>query len=289
MTAVPSTTSADRYARTPCPWPASGGWYSRRHVPENDAFDRPPGRLGGPVTSLIELLTTYAFIGQERQERLGDWVGNDGDFAMDFPSRRIEWSSGPVARCDLLGSEAGGTWLWAWANTSLPFGSEVLSAANTLRQRGTELDVPELTERGFPVDDVRNGHVLGTVASGLLGGNGYYFGHGETSAVLTLVTAPELALRPADAIVLSGIITRSLGVFPVPHRPATRAYLDQRGAQVAVADDGSWQVHAPAGGQLTLTFDHLDRVSAVSLEQGPAQGRLTPPPRRGGLFRRPKR
>jgi hypothetical protein len=237
------------------------------------------------MTSLIELLTTYAFIGQERQEKLGDWVGSDGDFAMDFPGQRIEWSSGRVAHCDLLGSEAGGTWLWAWANTSLPFGGEVLSAANALRQRGIELGVPELTERGFEVDDVRNGHVLGTVASGLLGANGYYFGHGETSAVLTMVTAPELTLRPADAILLCGIISRSLGVFSVPHRQAARAYLDQRGAQVAVADDGSWQVQAPAGGQLTVTFDHLDRVSAVSLEQGPAQGRLTPPSRRG-FFRR---
>jgi len=238
------------------------------------------------VTSLVELLTSYAFISQERQERLGDWVGTDGDFAMDFPGRRIEWSSGPVARCDLLGTEAGGTWLWAWANTSLPFGGEVLSAANALRERGTELGVPELTEQGFPVDDLRNGHVLGAVASGLLGGNGYYFGHGETSAVLTLVTAPELTLRAADAILLSGIIARSLGVFSVPHRPAARAYLDQRGAQVAVAADGSWQVQAPAGGQLTVTFDQLDRISAVSLEQGPAQGRLPPPSRRGGLFRR---
>ena len=45
---------------------------------------------------------------------------------------------------------------------------------------------------------------------------------------------------------------------------------------------------APAGGQLTVTFDRLDRVSAVSLEQGPAQGRLTPPNRRGALFRRPR-
>jgi hypothetical protein len=258
-------------------------------VPENDAFDRALGPLagpaGGPVTSLIDLLTTYAFVGQERQERLGDWVGNDGDFSMDFPGQRIEWSSGPAARCDLLGTEAGGTWLWAWANSSLPFGGEVLSAANALRQRGAELGVPELTERGFGVDDIRNGHVLGTVASGLLGANGYYFGHGDTSAVLTLVTASELALRPADAILLSEVITRSLGVFSVPHRPAARAYLDQRGAQVAVADDGSWQVQAPAGGQLTVTFDQFDRVSAVSLEQGPAQGRLTPPGRRG-LFRR---
>ncbi len=238
------------------------------------------------MTSIIELLTRYAFVGQERQEKLGDWVGDDGDFSIDFPSRRIEWSSGPAARCDLLGTESGGTWLWAWANTSLPFGGEVLSAANALRERGTELGVPELTEPGFPVDDLHNGHVLGTIASGLLGANGYYFGHGEMAAVLTLVTAPELALPPADAIRLSGIITRGLGVFPMPHRPAARAYLEQRGAQVAVAADGSWQVQAPAGGQLTVSFDHLDRISAVSLEQGPAQGRLVPPNRRGGLFRR---
>jgi hypothetical protein len=261
-------------------------------VLENDVFDPALGGLAGPagspVTSLIELLTSYAFVGQERQERLGDWVGSDGDFSIDIPGQRIEWSSGPAARCDFLGTEAGGTWLWAWANTSLPFGGEVLSAANALRRRGTELGVEELTEAGFGVDEIRNGHVLGTVASGLLGANGYYFGHGETSAVLTLVTAPELALPPADAIRLSGIITRSLGVFPVPHRPAARAYLQQRGAQVAVASDGSWQVQAPAGGQLTVTFDHLDRVSAVSLEQGPTPGRLVPPNRRGGLFRRPR-
>ena len=240
------------------------------------------------MTSLVELLTTYAFVGQERQERLGDWVGQDGDFSIDFPGQRIEWSSGRAARCDLIGTEAGGTWLWAWANTSLPFGGEALSAAQALRQRGTELGVPELTEPGFGVGDLRNGHVLGTVASGLLGANGYYFGHGGTSAVLTLVTAPELALPPADAIRLSGIITRGLGVFPVPHRPAARAYLEQRGAQVAVAADGSWQVQAPAGGQLTVTFDDLDRVSAVSLEQGPAQGRLAPSNRRRALFRRPR-
>lgn len=208
------------------------------------------------MTSLAELLTTYAFAGRERQERLGDWIGNDSNFAMDFPGQRIEWSSGRAARCDLLGTQANGTWLWAWANTWLPFGHEVLSAANALRQRGTEL-------------------------------HGYYLGHGETSAVLTLVTAPELALPPADAILLSGVITRSLGVFPVPHRLAARAYLEQRGAQVAVAADGSWQVQAPAGGQLTVTFDHLDRVSAVSLEQGPAPGRLAPPSRRA-LFRRPR-
>lgn len=239
------------------------------------------------MTSLIELLTTYAFVGQERQERLGDWIGNDSDFAMDFPGQRIEWSSGRAVHCDLLGTQAQGTWLWAWANTSLPFGGEVLAAANALRQRGAELGVEELAEAGFPVDEVRNGHALGTVASGLLGANGYYFGHGEASAVLTLVTAPELALPPADAILLSGVIMRSLGVFPVPHRPAARAYLEQRGAQVAVAADGSWRVQAAAGGQLTVTFDHLDRVSAVSLEQGPAQGRLAPPGRRG-LFRRPR-
>jgi hypothetical protein len=259
-------------------------------VPESDARDRGlegmAGRPGCPVTSIVELLTRYAFVGQERQEKLADWVGNDGDFSMDFPSQRIEWSSGRAARCDLLGTEAGGTWLWAWANTSLPFGGAVLSAVNALRQHGLELGVSEFTEPGFEVDDLHNGHVLGTIASGLLGANGYYFGSGETSAVLTLVTAPELALPPADAIRLSGIITRSLGVFPVSHRAAARAYLEQRGAQIAVAADDSWQVHAPAGGQLTVTFDHLDRVAAVMLEQGPAQGRLTPPSRRGGLSRR---
>src|ERR1700727_1032778 len=124
------------------------------------------GHPGCPVTSIIELLTRYAFVGQERQEKLADWVGNDGDFSMDFPSQRIEWSSGPVARCDLLGTEAGGTWLWAWANTSLPFGGAALSAVNALRQRGIELGVSELTEPGFGVDDLHNGHVLGTIASG---------------------------------------------------------------------------------------------------------------------------
>jgi hypothetical protein len=245
------------------------------------------------VTSLTELLTAYAFIGQERQERLGDWVGN-GDFSMDFPGQRIEWSTGVAAHCDLLGSEAGGTWLWAWANSSLPFGGETLSAVHALRERVTELGVAELTEPGFPVDDIRNGHVLGTVASGLLGADGYYFGPGATSAVLVLVTAPELALRPADAIALSGIITRSVGVFPVGHRPAARAYREQRGAALTVLGDSSWQVQAPAGGQFTVTFDDLDRVSAISLEQGPspaplAPASLAPASHRSSLFRRPRR
>ncbi len=166
---------------------------------------------------------------------------------------RIEWSSGPVARCDLLGTEAGGTWLWAWANTSLPFGGEALSAANALRERGTELGVPELTERGFPVDDLRNGHVLGAVASGLLGGNGYYFGHGETSAVLTLVTAPELTRgRPMPSCFPGSSRAASVSFRAAP--PGRPRYLDSA-AQVAVADDGSWQVR-PRGGQLTVTFDH---------------------------------
>lgn len=224
------------------------------------------------MTTLLDLLTRYAYIGQERQERLGEWVGN-GAFSMDLPGQRISWAGGPSARCDLLGSEADGTWLWAWANRHLDLGEDALAAATDLRRRGEELGVAELVEAGFPTDDLRNGHALGMVATGLLDTDGYYFGHGSGTAVLTLVTAAELALPPADAVWLAGVVMRALGVFPVRHTDAARAYLDQRGAEVTVAGDGRWVVEAPAGGRLMLTFDSADRVTKAEVEQsGQAAG-----------------
>ena len=78
-----------------------------------------------------------------------------------------------IASIQVVGttSKSGGTWLWAWANESLPF--KVTKAVRKVRAFGKAEKLTELTQKSLP-DDEHLGWAMSAVAARVLGSKGAY-------------------------------------------------------------------------------------------------------------------
>lgn len=211
---------------------------------------------------LRDLLADHVAAGVERQNRLAEVIGDAG-WSVDVPGQRLEFDHGVTYPVDLVGSAAEdrGSWMWAWANSSLA--PEVRAASEQLRQTGAARSVAALTERivplGEPPDGI-DGHAIGLLATPLLGGQAYYLARNGPLALVLVVHDPALELPPLTGPDLRATLSSVLGLYGIPAERALRPYLAQRGA--ALSEQGPrWDVATPDGQHTIISWDNLGRVT----------------------------
>ena len=89
----------------------------------------------------------------ERQDRLIGWLGEDAQYSWDLEQAAISWSRAGAefcrARLTLIGtvSLSESTWLWSWANDSLP--RSAVGDMGRVRQYGELHEFPVLPWESF--------------------------------------------------------------------------------------------------------------------------------------------
>ena len=109
----------------------------------------------------------------EKEFHIGSWSRWDYDLERQTLTFSQEGLPRVEASIQVVGttSISGGTWLWGWANDSLP--PNVISAIEKVRAFGDAEDLTELTKADLP-DDEYLGWEMTAIAAKLLGAKGAY-------------------------------------------------------------------------------------------------------------------
>lgn len=140
------------------------------------------------------LLAEHVAVGFEKQALLDDLIG-ERPWAADLEKGSIFFGDDIAADTEVLGSEDDrvGTWLWAWANEDWGLAPGLIEASLRAQELGEELDVPELAEESFPLDELRNGHGVAPVCLGP------YYCQPAVSEGRSVMSEVEVAVGPATA------------------------------------------------------------------------------------------
>lgn len=180
------------------------------------------------------------------QEVLGEYVWN-----VNLKLGTLTFTSeagAEIATCpiQLVGSEADGTWLWAWANTPLSPPADLLVAVEKLRATGADALYSDSTE--FPLPDEHFGHQMALHCAGLSGGFGTFRCPYPGGALYVVVESfPKARDLPFNPNRTTKAVLAALSSFEVR---------DQRAA---------WEAF-PAGERLTVTFDEQNRIKNFQME-----------------------
>jgi hypothetical protein len=226
------------------------------------------------MRDLLALLIEHGVYSLEKQDLLREYLG-DHRWDLDLEQHTVDFGLGRIFRPQILGtmSNSSDTWLWAWANASLP--RALVVASQSLHASLAEAGVSILREAEAPLDDL-DGHVLGMVASGLLKADGYYLAHHPGGAVLLILADPTLAaLRTSDLTHVSSLFTTFISSWEVPdQQSALAAYLRAKG--LPLHEEGALvSAHHPDGTDVRGCFDarRLLVKLEITLQGGGAQGR----------------
>ena len=192
-----------------------------------------------------------------RQLALADLIGERG-WSVDLSAGQVTFGDDLRFPIQLLGTEshAGGTWLWAWANTGSNLPPALLHLVGWLRDYGAQFGIAEFTEPGFPLERA-DGARLALVASGLTG-RPYYRGPYDGGALFFhLEDVPESPVAPERVLTVLGQV---LQTWPLPHRRVALAFLTQQGWAVDDRPDGSSARH-PDGSTIDIAYDDQGRIA----------------------------
>jgi hypothetical protein len=118
-----------------------------------------------------------------------------------------------IASIQVVGttSKSGGTWLWAWANKSLP--DKVTMAVRKVRAFGEAENLSELTQESLP-DDEYLGWGMSAVAAKILGSKGAYRCPGDNGFVYVVYSSLRFAdehVAPTDETKQLACVTHGSG------------------------------------------------------------------------------
>jgi len=216
------------------------------------------------------LVTDGVLLAHEAQLQLADRHGDHDRWDVDLAAGEFRFTGEQPATypVQFLGSAAPGprSWLWAWANPT-QFGAGVLGAAEATLAFGRDHDVPELTTAEVSFDDhptdaePEPGYDLGwclSIAARLASGS--WFGYsgevgGGTRAWMLL---GGMRFSAPDVVRTTRVLGEGFAATTVSdHRRAVTSWATLR----QVPFDGR-QLVLPDG-VVTVTFDELDRLTAV--------------------------
>jgi hypothetical protein len=178
-------------------------------------------------------------------------------------------------------AEADGTWLWAWANRSLP--EDVTALATTVRDHVATWDQPT------PLDDdmTRDVGVLDAALVGAWHSNseGYYIAPtGQGGTAVLLVQDEELAKQRIPYERLPIVVMRIISELPVDHRmlieawresePASARFADEVDRAIAVSFAGlpfgpDGRPDPAEGARFRIEFDEQERIAGINGTVGP--------------------
>lgn len=217
-----------------------------------------------------EMLARHVGSAFSRQIAFAERLGERG-WQVDVEAGQVRFGDDLVYPIQLLGTESEGdrSWLWAWANQASNLPAELLVTCEKLRDLGLRENIPELSQRSFPLSTA-DGHSLALLASGLEeAGSCYYRGGYPGGALYFLVekALPAVAAPLPQERVVS-VIGQLVGQFDLKHRVMIEGFLVDQGFHLRVQDDTLLASRQGTG--LTLEFDPMGRM--INLK-----GTLVPP------------
>ncbi len=214
--------------------------------------------------AVAELLRTHGLRALDKQVHLSD-LFDQADWLLDQDAGTITFGGNVVCAAQVLGtqSDASRTWLWAWANPSVP--EAVRRDAELVRSFGERNGIEVFTDAEHRIDPSMSPEMLSLVASELTDADGYYRGPYEGGAVFVLVRLPGEAPRREPGDVRH--VVRTLGLSQLVltvglDREAVEVYLASAGLEVlGEADEVAGR--GPDGASVTVRFDRLGRIRDV--------------------------
>jgi hypothetical protein len=193
------------------------------------------------VGALQPFVDRFAILAFERQFHAYDVIG-EASWWVNLDTGTIVFGNELEMGAGLLGTEAGGTWLWGWANPG-GFPEAVIAAGRAAADYGREHDLPPLFEPESRLSDDVSLDRIGLVASGALGLPATYTGPlDEDARILLALDHPALALPEPDPLRTVTVISAVLQAGCVADWPsALAAYEAQRtlaGVEVELDDRG---------------------------------------------------
>lgn len=168
---------------------------------------------------------TSAFV---RQHQFREYL-NKRDWGINLQSGTVTYGNDLNFQIQLLGTESGNTWRWAWANYESSIPDSLLKHVNHVKEYGEKLGIPELiTPQLIVTED--EGHRIAIVCSGLLNGLPYYRGQYDNGAVYFVVLNPPSHIFTVDTpFKLIGTILQIFQSFVVSnHQLVCRSFLGDR-------------------------------------------------------------
>ena len=213
----------------------------------------------------------HAALSFEKQLALQDLIG-ERNWSFDMNTGQLVFGKKKlfdkplVFDVQILGSasQAGGSWLWSWANPSV---NETLTRASLfLRDQGA---LSDFQTPMFPVDfEDTEDHRIALTSVGVLaqsyGCDAYYRGPAGTTALYFLLNDQRLHLAPPSALRLSTFFPMFLQSVPVAdHRAAFTGYLEARDLDFQSENDAvTLQI---GGSTMTARFDNLNRLANLQV------------------------
>jgi hypothetical protein len=211
----------------------------------------------------------------EKQLVLSDVVGNrNWSFSMDsgkltFAKQGL-FGQPLMFDAQLLGSAAqdSSSWLWSWANESVP--KELSAVSLILREKG---ELPEFSTPEFPINfDEADEHRIAMASSGVLaelfGCDAYYRGPYEGGAAFFLLRDPRLQLAPPNAVHIATVFPQLISNLSISnHRAAFLAYMEKRG--LVVQEEGNTMRVEIAASSAVASFDQRNRLADIQVTARP--------------------
>jgi hypothetical protein len=156
--------------------------------------------------------------GCEKTHRISSWPRWDYNFDAGTLTFSENGVPRVIATIQVIGSTSisGGTWMWAWANESLP--AKVTEAVRRVRAFGQAENLAQLTQECLP-DDEYLGWGMSAVAAKILRSKGAYRCPGENGFVYVVYSslrfADEEPATPADGPKQIECVSMGLGLLPM--------------------------------------------------------------------------
>jgi len=124
----------------------------------------------------------------EKTFRISSWPRWDYDLEAGTLTFSVNGTRKVLASIQVIGttSKSGGTWMWAWANESLP--AKVTEAVDRVRAFGETENLTELTQKCLPDDDYL-GWEMSAIAAKILQSKGAYRCPDENGFVYVVYSA----------------------------------------------------------------------------------------------------
>lgn len=212
-----------------------------------------------PCKTEGELLERYGAIALEKQLDFGDFVG-EFEWDFDMENGTIHFGEKLTFSFQILGtfSFSSETWLWAWANTQSGISENFLQQALQLKTYGEENNIDLLKNSKFNFSQNQM-HIIGSIAIGICGADGYYIASYGQGAVLVTLTDDQIkAVRNDAHYRVFTIFPKLISLYELNHRKALEFYLDAKGYEISATDRF---LEAQREGNVVQTeFDELSRL-----------------------------
>lgn len=208
----------------------------------------------------------YMAVFIERQQEFMEMVGDAPDFAVDLGEPSITFGE-RTFRIAMLGSssEPDDTWMWGWANPSLPENVPGLMEPSLwLRDQAERYRIPELTEGEFALADLPDygmglGSTVAMAACGLIGARAMYGIPYASGRVFVAIMDDQVALPATDPITFPRRMGEGMNFGGGEHRLMLQTWCNVHRVPAQTAEDGSVTVSFVDGSTFTAEFDDQDR------------------------------